>query len=273
MEEIATPAGTLRYRLAGRGPLVVALHASSSHSGQWKALTAALADRFTVAAPDFLGYGRSDPLPADRQPYFVHDGAAVAALVARHGGRAHLVGHSLGGTLALRLAATRPGLALSLTAIEPVQFNLLAEAGDPRLAEPDGVAAAVAALMHYGRNREAARAFVDFWTRPGGFEAMDPATQGYVEATVGRVADDWAGVSAWAPGQLPLGAFRGLALPVLLLEGGATRASASAVVRLLAAAIPGARHEVVPGAGHMAAATDPAAIVAAIAGFLDGLPR
>jgi pimeloyl-ACP methyl ester carboxylesterase len=268
VEEIVIDGCTIRYRLAGQGPLVVLLHSSSSHSGQWKPLIDLLSDRFTLAAPDLHGYGRSDPLPADRQPFFLRDTAAVAALIARHGPPAHLVGHSMGGVLALRLALKRPGLAASLTLIEPVQFSLLADAGPALRLEVAEVSSEVAAHLHFARPREAARAFIDFWVGPGAFAAMDPRTAGYVEATAARIADDWSGVSAFAPGQISLADCEALALPCRLIAGERTRPAARWVAERLAATIPGAGFTLIPGVGHMAAATDPALINPAIQTFL-----
>lgn len=70
-----------------------------------------LEDRYTVAALDLLGHGRS-PVPDDRAEY-TRDRALddIDDVLESVGGTAVLVGHSLGGYLALAHAATRPGVA------------------------------------------------------------------------------------------------------------------------------------------------------------------
>ena len=99
----------VNVRDVGQGPPVILLHSSSSHGGQWKRLSDEICNRFRVLAPDFHGYGQSDPLPQDGQPYFQHDAAIVNALLDSVDTPAHLVGHSLGGTIAVRVSNPRPG--------------------------------------------------------------------------------------------------------------------------------------------------------------------
>ena len=70
-------------------------------------------------APDFHGYDQSEPLPQDGRPYFQHDTAIVNELLDALDAPAHLVGHSLGGTIAVRVALKRPDDVASLTLIEP----------------------------------------------------------------------------------------------------------------------------------------------------------
>ena len=95
----------------GQGPPLVLLHGMGSTSATWDACAALLEDRYTVVTFDLLGHGRS-PVPEDPAEY-TRD-AALADLddvLADLDEPAVLVGHSLGGYLALAPAATRPGAA------------------------------------------------------------------------------------------------------------------------------------------------------------------
>ncbi|HET6231110.1 MAG TPA: alpha/beta hydrolase [Longimicrobiaceae bacterium] len=93
---------------AGEGDeCVVLLHGLSGSSRWWDRNVADFAGRFRVLVPDMIGFGRSrltGPLP---------DMAGAAAVLAdwmeaAGAGRVHLVGHSMGGQLAIHLAARFP---------------------------------------------------------------------------------------------------------------------------------------------------------------------
>lgn len=96
---------------------LVFLHGVGSSSSTWKAVMDRLADRYTVAAFDLLGHGAS-PTPDDPE-LFTRDAALgdIDDLLTELGLPAVLVGHSLGGYLALAHAATRPELAVGLVVL------------------------------------------------------------------------------------------------------------------------------------------------------------
>lgn len=95
----------------GAGAPLVFLHGMGSSSATWDACMSLLEDRYTVVALDLLGHGRS-PVPDDPAAYSRDAALAdVDDVLATLEGPAVLVGHSLGGYLALAHAATRPGVA------------------------------------------------------------------------------------------------------------------------------------------------------------------
>lgn len=87
----------------------------------WERCTDLLADRFSVIAVDLLGHGDS-PVPDDPEEY-TRDRAlddlddVLADVLADTGEAAVLVGHSLGGYLALAHAATRPGVVRAIVVL------------------------------------------------------------------------------------------------------------------------------------------------------------
>lgn len=99
----------IAYRAAGAGgPVVVLLHGIAGSSATWEHVLPRLARHATVIAPDLLGHGLSDkPRNAD---YSLggHAGGVRDLLVALGHERATLVGHSLGGGIALQLAYQHP---------------------------------------------------------------------------------------------------------------------------------------------------------------------
>ena len=96
---------------SGEGAPVVFLHGMGSSAATWSACMAILGDRYEVIAIDLLGHGAS-PVPDDPSEYTRDRALAdIDDVLATVGSPAVLVGHSLGGYLALAHAATRPGVA------------------------------------------------------------------------------------------------------------------------------------------------------------------
>jgi pimeloyl-ACP methyl ester carboxylesterase len=97
----------VRYFVAGTGPPVVLLHGLTGAASNFAELAPLLARRARVLIPELPGHGGSTPLPAapSLDPY-----AERVRLVAEHEAMlpAVLVGHSLGGLVALRLAMRHP---------------------------------------------------------------------------------------------------------------------------------------------------------------------
>lgn len=97
----------LRYLVAGEGDPLVLVHGLGGAAANWLALAPLLLPGKRLIVPELPGHGGSSPLPAapSLSPYadrlgllLDHEGAAPAAVV----------GHSLGGAVALRLALRRP---------------------------------------------------------------------------------------------------------------------------------------------------------------------
>jgi len=95
----------------GSGAPIVFLHGMGTSAATWNRCMELLEDRFTVVAPDLLGHGDS-PVPDDPAEY-TRDRTLVDVddIVADLAEPPVLVGHSLGGYLALAYAATRPDAA------------------------------------------------------------------------------------------------------------------------------------------------------------------
>lgn len=100
------------------------VHGLAGSSTNWTSLAGAMAARATGYLVDLPGHGRSDPPPRGR--YSIRDNAdLVASLIHRRSGRpVHLVGNSLGGIVATRVAARHRDLVASLTLISPAVPDL-----------------------------------------------------------------------------------------------------------------------------------------------------
>lgn len=257
---------TLHYVRAGEGEPLLLIHGIGHSHRAWIPVTDALvADRFDVVAIDAPGFGASAPLPAGIRPTVAALADAITDFVEHELGweRPHVGGNSMGGALALELAAR--GEARSATALSPAGFwnrrelrfcqlsltssyTLVRHAGAalaPLAGTGVGRAALAGQLMHtpWKMPAEEARATLDGL---GGSDAF-PATLAAFDALVPPPADALEGVPvtiAWAQHDH------------LLIPRQANRAR-----RLY----PRARHVTLRGVGHVPTWDNPALVARTLA--------
>jgi pimeloyl-ACP methyl ester carboxylesterase len=95
------------FRYGGEGPLIVLIHGITGHSAQWELAIEELADEFTILAPDLLGHGESAKPRGDYSLGAYASGVRDILLALGHE-RASIVGHSLGGGVAMQFAYQFP---------------------------------------------------------------------------------------------------------------------------------------------------------------------
>ena len=242
----------LRARSCGAGPTVLCLHSSGASGQQWHALAEQLIG-FRVVRVDAHGHGQS-PAPALDAPVFDLDAQSLAPTLRHARDGIHLVGHSYGAALALRLALAVPRQVRSLTLFEPVLFSLLLE--------PEADAAAREDILQVGRTiglwvgmrqtMRAARVFVDFWSGPGSWQRLSGRQQQTVAQRMPVIAAHFR--SLLGSGVM-LSHVRQLRVPTLLMSGGRSRRAALSLVDMLAQSWPHAEQHRFADAGHLAPMT------------------
>ena len=117
MRVVETKSGRAAFIHAGSGPSLILLHGLGTSSETWGATIKALADRFTVLAPDLAGHGRSSgaPLRGSIEPLVKALDDLCAALGLE---TAAVVGHSLGGLVAIRFALSHPDRVTHLVLVD-----------------------------------------------------------------------------------------------------------------------------------------------------------
>lgn len=116
-------------RKAGEGPPVLLLHGGACDSADWVETMVPLSGSYTFYAPDLVGYGQSD---RNRDGYYLSDFTdSTKGLIEALGLDSPLVivGHSLGGRVALDIALNHPDKVRKLALIDTTGFSRLARWG------------------------------------------------------------------------------------------------------------------------------------------------
>jgi pimeloyl-ACP methyl ester carboxylesterase len=264
------PQPTPFFRSTGQGPCVVCFHSNASHVGQWRPLADRVADRHQVVAVDSYASGKSPDWPQGSAGSLAEEVAFVRPLLDALPGPLVLAGHSYGGAVAVKAALALGARCAALALYEPTLFALV-ERQEPK--RVDGIRhAADAAADHVARGAPAdgARCFIDFWMGAGSWDAMPEARKPAI-AQATRNVGRWK--NALFTDDVDDAELRALDMPVLLLTGAASPESSRSVAQRLLQLLPRARHEELPGLGHMAPVTHPEVVNARIEEFLGTVAR
>ena len=261
------PRARTGYFVAGTGMPVVMLHSSLGSKGQWSALAEQMSARYRAIAVDLCGYG-DNPAVAPSASFTLDDEVRLVldrldALVEPHV-RVHVVAHSYGALVALRLAQQARGRVASLALYEPVAFRLLAD-DDPANVEVRRLSERVARLVASGHRHAAALAFVDFWSGNGSFAALPLPAQTAIARRVDKLPLDFQATRSWPPHAEDR---RVVSAPTLLLTGHLSPAVVRQIHRTLLDFLPNVRTATLD-AGHMGPITDAARFNAWIEAFID----
>jgi pimeloyl-ACP methyl ester carboxylesterase len=106
-EELTVYGHRVCFRAAGEGPVVVLVHGITGSSAHWESVMPLLAERYTVVAPDLLGHGESAKPRGDYSLGAYATGIRDLLIALGHP-KATVVGHSLGGGVAMQFAYQFP---------------------------------------------------------------------------------------------------------------------------------------------------------------------
>lgn len=255
----------VHWREFGYGPgHAVLLHCALAHSGAWTGLSERLGDRFRMVAPDMPGHGRS---AAWDHRGDLHDQiTAIARDCLGAGG--HVIGHSFGATIALRLAIEAPELVHSVTLIEPVLFAAAGESAPGVLQHYLDTSQAFGQALQDEDWETAAADFVDIWGDGRAWQSLSDRERTLFASQMHFIRETEPCLLQDTAGLLKPGRPEGILCPTLLIRGERTEPVIAAIHATLAQRIPGAVDVVVPGAGHMVPISHPDAVGALIRGHL-----
>jgi 3-oxoadipate enol-lactonase len=245
------------YDERGSGDAVVFLHGVGSDKSVWGRQLEHFARGWRAVALDYPGYGESDLPPGDLDRAAIA-GYVLGALDALGVGRAHVVGLSMGGVIALELAMRWPARLRSLALADSFAWHPNA----------DAILARTRAALASMTMREFAEQRVGALLAPGAVAVLKRE----VVETMGRIdprAYAWASLAVWTPDYRAN--LAGIAAPTLVLVGEHDQITPPALSESLAAGIPGARLEVIPGAGHIANIDNPAVFNRVVEEFIENV--
>jgi pimeloyl-ACP methyl ester carboxylesterase len=230
-------------------PTVVLLHSSASSARQWERLVEALAPHFRVRAIEFHGHGERTAWGGEA-PLTLADEAALAVPLLEEAGGAHVVGHSYGGAVALKLTTMYPKLVRSLVTYEPVLFRwLFDDIGHQQLGQ--GVVTVADSMrdrLANGQEHSAAQRFIDFWSGAGSWESLASGKQTSIAARMHAVIQHF---NALFRDPLQRAQLALLKMPMMFVSGARTVAVTRRIAELLRLSVPHAKHEVLQAMGHM----------------------
>lgn len=260
MTRVQSADGTpIAFEQAGTGPAVILVDGAlcSRAFGPSCNLSKALAPYFTVYAYDRRGRGES----GDRSPYApAREVEDIAALIARAGGSAALVGLSSGAALALEAAAS--GLPVThVVAYEPPYVD-----HEGTGAELPHVEALRERLQHGDRGGAVAYFMKDMVNVPGAFVIM-MRLMPWLWSKMKRVAHTLPYDARVMTGfRVPKARLASMRVPTLVMHGSKTDARLKSAALAVAAVIPGATHRELAGQTHNVSPTVLAPVVVEFVG-------
>lgn len=226
----------------GEGAPAVMIHCALSRHEPLLSLAEAIGGKVTLF--DTPGHGRSDDWDAKQDFQTLVSDAAAACCV----GPTHLIGHSFGGTAALRLAVERPDLVNQLTLIEPVYFA--AAKGTPEHSAHAKVFRPFVGAMLMGDEARAAEIFNDLWGSVA-WNDIPTRMQNQLVQRIHLIVAGGGAIEEDALGITSQERLNDLNIPVTLIRGAQTQPVIKSIHDALVARIPNATDHVIADAGHM----------------------
>jgi 3-oxoadipate enol-lactonase len=254
----------LHHEVHGDGPAVLLVHAGIADARMWSGVIGPLSAQHRVIAPDLRGFGRTRLEPGP----FAHADDLVALLDGLGVDRAAVVGASMGGMVALELAALAPARVTALALLgsaldgpdEPSAALVAYDEAETAALEAGDVDAAVDVTLRmwvdgHGRDPKA---------------AVDPA----VRALVATMYRDWAALQDVEAKETELDPpvaerLAEITVPTLVAVGEYDVEDHVVIARRLAAELPGAHPVVtIAGAAHLPVLERPDEVARLVLEFL-----
>lgn len=242
------------YQASGAGPAVLLSHGYSATRRMWDAQHAALGEQHRVISWSMRGHGETES-PADPAQYSADLTVADMRALLAHLGveRAVIGGLSLGGYVSLAFYLAHPEMVRALVICDsgPGYRSADARAAWNQRAQERAAALESSGLEALGKSREVRESL-----------GLHRSAQGLAHAARGMLAQE---------GSRVIDGLARIAVPTLIVVGDQDQPFL-APCEYMAKKIPGARLEVIRGAGHSSNLDQPEAFNRVLLDFLGGLP-
>lgn len=240
----------------GSGPIVVLVHSSVAGARQWRSLMEHLADSYRLIAVNLYGYGKTPPWEDGRPQTLTDQARLIERILPKDGSQVSLLGHSLGGSVAMKASTLYPDRVKKLVLFEPNPFYLLDQSNRHeayleavRLRDCIKEAGKTQNWLH------AAAEFADYWNGAGSWDAMpDDRKEKFAEALKPNF-HEWDAVIAQ---DLSLEEWRSrLPRETTIISAADTVRTIRELVELLSSKSAGWKFETLATGGHMAPLSNP----------------
>jgi len=252
---------------AGSGPVVMLIHSSVSGARMWRRLMEDLKDDFHVRAVNLYGYGGTPRWLSDTPQSLDDQARLVETALPTNADTVCFVGHSFGGSVAMKLAARLSGRVSKLVLLETNPFYLLKQSGRAdAFAEAMDLRNCVKKFGALGEWARAAEQFADYWGGAASWQNMSAERRNtFVEALKPNyfewdaVMDETTPVEQWA---------RLLPRSTLLVSDPNTVLPIREITAILRRSCPIWTYKEIAGRGHMAPLTRPDLVNPLLKAFL-----
>jgi pimeloyl-ACP methyl ester carboxylesterase len=261
---IEEASGGIEYDECGSGPTIVLVPGSCSTGAAWRPVIAAWQNRFRCVTTSLPGYGRTAERRTAQDTSIARLAETLESVIAKAGGRVHLVGHSFGGLVALAVALRQRAALASLVMLEAPAMEVLRD-GDTHYSVFRRMTEAYFADFE-GGNREAIAAMIDFYGGAGTWASWPPRVRDYAIETTPVNIRDWASAYEFP---LPPAALSAIEIPLLVVRGGGSSAAMQRANAVVHERTRGSALATIDGAAHFMIATHADEVAALIARHVD----
>jgi pimeloyl-ACP methyl ester carboxylesterase len=251
---IEEPRGRIDYSECGTGSTIVLVPGSCSTGAAWRPVIAAWNGQFRCVTTSLLGYGGTAERRTASDPAISHEAEMLESVVRKAGGRAHLVGHSFGGLVALAVALRNRVSLASLVILEAPAPEVLRDRGEHQHYRAFRQMTKAYFAAFDGGNVEAIAAMIDFYGGAGTYASWPPRVRAHAVETTPVNILDWASAYGFA---LPAVSLAAVHIPALVVQGGASHPAVQRANALLSEDMGRATLVTIDTAAHFMIATHP----------------